>query len=63
MSITRTTKTKQKKGRANHRNGKKISAKPISDNQHNVVPVPYDVVKTNLQAVSKDTLKVASAGS
>ena len=60
MNITRTSKVQQKNKRANRINGKKISMIPVSDNQHNVSPVSYDVVKKNLQLVTQETLKTAT---
>ena len=43
--------------------GKKISKVPVSDNQHDAIPVSYDFVKNNLLLVTQETVTTVNTGS
>ncbi|MCL2722367.1 MAG: hypothetical protein FWD47_13640 [Treponema sp.] len=61
VTVERVSKISETRKRVNRINGKRASMIPVSDNQHDAMPVSYDIVKNNLQQVTQETLTIATA--
>ena len=62
MSSVKTIKAQSKRGKALRIINKKRTIIPVSDNQHDASPAPYNIVKSNLQSVAQQTLKITTVG-
>ncbi|MDR2570436.1 MAG: hypothetical protein LBD23_09090 [Oscillospiraceae bacterium] len=60
ITVEKVSTISETRKRVTRINGKRISMIPVSDNQHDAIPVSYDVVKNNLQLVTQETLKTAT---